>query len=251
MKNVEETNCHLGGDFFLDKDRMMCCGTQTHMRHFINAHKESCGEQPKEAHAPLDKNGKPESEDTPHLGLMASNVSKCQFDVAHTVMSLGHFCMAPSEEHLEQLKHVIGCVKKCLHCAIGFHTGIPNGKEPFGDNPVHHDLMETVHGSVQEEIDANAPPPESKPVHLSLFADTDLMHDTVARRSTSGVLEPLNQMPIDWFSEQQGEVETATCGSKFMAARQAAEHVIDSCHVLCSFWCSPQWSIMDVWQKLD
>ena len=79
--------------------------------------------------------------------------------------------------------------------------------------------METVYGSPQEEIDTNAPPPpKGKPVHLSSLFDANLMHDVVMGRSASGVLEFINQMPINWFSKQQGQVETATCGSKFMAA---------------------------------
>ena len=58
-----------------------------------------------------------------------------------------------------------------------------------------------VHGSPQEEIDPNDPPPKGKPVHLSSFANANLMHDVVTGRSTSGVLEFINQIPIDWFSK--------------------------------------------------
>ena len=78
--------------------------------------------------------------------------------------------------------------------------------------------METVCGFPQEEIDANAPPPEGKPVHPSSFVDANLMHDAVAGRSDSGILEFINQKHVDWFSEQQGKVKTATCDSEFMVA---------------------------------
>ena len=78
-------------------------------------------------------------------------------------MSLGCFCSAPHEGHVECLKRVIGYVQKCLHCAVRFRTGIPNHKEQFGDDPVKHDWMETIWGLPQEEIDPNAPPPKGKP----------------------------------------------------------------------------------------
>ena len=66
--------------------------------------------------------------------------------------------------------------------------------------------METVHGFLQEEIDPNAPPPEGKPVHLSSFADANLLHDVVTGRSASGIVEFIDQMPIDWFSKQQDQI---------------------------------------------
>ena len=59
---------------------------------------------------------------------------------------------------------------------------------------------------------------QGKPVCLSSFFDANLMHDVVTGRSASGILEFINQRPIDWFSKQQGQVETATYGSEFMVA---------------------------------
>ena len=46
----------------------------------------------------------------------------------------------------------------------------------------------------------------------------NLMHDVVTGRSASGVLEFVDQTLIDWLSKRQGQVETATHGSKFMVA---------------------------------
>ena len=68
MKNVKEPKYHLGGDFFHDKDGTLCHGAQTYVRHLIVTHKELFGEQPKEVHSPLDKDNKPELDDTPLLG---------------------------------------------------------------------------------------------------------------------------------------------------------------------------------------
>lgn len=53
------------------------------------------------------------------------------------------------------------------------------------------------------------------------------MHDFTTGRSATGVLHMLNQTPIGWFSKRQGQVETATYGSEFVAARIATEQIID------------------------
>ena len=146
------TKCHKGGDFFCDKDGTLCYSTQTYMRHLVETWKELFGDQPKEVHAPLDKDDKPGLDDTPLLGpdgikcfqalIGAAQwlITLSQFDIAHAIKFLGCFCAAPCEGHLERLKHVIGHVQKRSHCAIGFCTGIPNQKKQFGVDPVQHNL---------------------------------------------------------------------------------------------------------------
>ena len=175
--------------------------------------KELFGEQPKEAHFPLDKDDKPELDDTPLLGpdgiqgfqtLIGATqwfITLSRFDIAQAIMSLGHFRALQCKGHLERLKHVIGHMQKHLNFAIRFCARIPNYKEQFGDDPVRYNRMETVYSSLQEEIDPSVPPPKGKPVHLSSFAIANLMHDMDMGRSASGILEFINQMPIDWFSK--------------------------------------------------
>jgi hypothetical protein len=53
------------------------------------------------------------------------------------------------------------------------------------------------------------------------------MPDLVTGHSCTGILHFFNQTPVDWFSKRQNQVETATYGSEFMAARQAVEQIID------------------------
>ena len=158
----------------------------------METNKELFGEQPKEVHSPLDKDNKPELDDTPLLGpdgvkhlqmlIGAAQwlIMSSQFDVVHAIICLGCFRAVPREGHLERLKHVIGYVQKCSQCAIRFRTGVPNYEEQFGDDLVKHNWMETVCGSPQEEIDPKAPPPKGKPVRLSSFFDANLMHDAVS-----------------------------------------------------------------------
>ena len=108
-------------------------------------------------------------------------------------------------------------------------------EEHFGHDLIHCDWMETVHGEGKEDIDPRAPPPLGKMVRATSFCDANLMHDVVTGRSATGILEFLNQTPIDWFSKRQAQVETATYGSEFMAARQAVERLEDLRYTLRSF----------------
>eukprot|EP00977_Amphora_coffeiformis_P024646 scaffold16513_cov158-Amphora_coffeaeformis.AAC.1 len=95
--------------------------------------------------------------------------------------------------------------------------------------------MDTVYGTPPEEVDSKEPTPKGRMVRTTSFVDANLMHDVITGRSCTGILEFLNQTPIDWFSKRQNQVETATYGSEFMAARQATERIIDLCYTLRSF----------------
>ena len=92
-----------------------------------------------------------------------------------------------------------------------------------------------MYGTPPEEIDERAPVPKGKMVRITLFVDANLMHDMITGRSCTGILEFLNQTPVDWFSKRQSQVETATYGSEFMSARQATERIINLRYMLRSF----------------
>ena len=247
LKNIEAPKYHLGGDFFRDKDGTLCYGAQTYIKRLVDTYKQLFGEPPTPLHAPMDKDDKPELDESPLLG--PDGIAKYQsligaaqwlitlsrFDIAQTVMSLGRFRAAPRVGHLERLKRLVGYLHKQSGGAIRFRTDIPDHEADFGDEPVTYDWMETVYGKPPEEIDPRAPTPKGKMVRTTSFADANLMHDLVTGRSASGILEMLNKTPIDWFCKRQSQVETATYGSEFMVARQATERLIDLRYTLRSF----------------
>jgi hypothetical protein len=67
----------------------------------------------------------------------------------------------------------------------------------------------------------------TSPSDTNHHVDANLRHDMLAGRAVTGALHLVNKTPADWFAEKQATVETATCGSKFVAAHVAAEQVID------------------------
>ena len=87
--------------------------------------------------------------------------------------------------------------------------------------------MGTVYGTPTKDTPSNAPAAKGNPVHTTMYTNANLLHDLVTGRSATGMLHFFNQTPIDSFSKWQNQVDTATYGSKFMAARQAVEQIID------------------------
>jgi hypothetical protein len=247
LKNVEEPKYHLGGDFFRDKDGTYCYGAQTYIKRMCQNYETMFGEPVKEFHTPLDKGDQPELDESEELGpdgtakfqsligALQWTISLSRFDVAHAVMSLSRFRAAPRQGHLDRVKRVIGYMKKRSGGAIRFRTGVPNWEKYYDEDAIRYDWMESVYGTPDEDIDPRAPTPKGKKVCSSTFVDANLMHDVITGRSCTGIIEYLNQTPIDWFTKRQNQVETATYGSEFMAARQAVERIIDLRYMLWSF----------------
>ena len=90
-----------------------------------------------------------------------------------------------------------------------------------------HDWMYSVYGNIEEEFPEEYPKPLGKKVITTTYVDANLMHCKVTGRSCTGIIHMVNQTPVDWYSKLQKQVETATFGSEFVAARIATEQIID------------------------
>ena len=247
LKGVEEPKYHLGGDFFRDKDGTFCYGAQTYVKRLVKNYEMIFGETPQDFHSPMDKDDHPEMDTSPlcgpddtskfqsMIGALQWTISLCRLDVAEAVMSMSRFRHAPRVGHIDRIKRVVGYMKKYPHAAIRFRTGIPDHEAEYGKEPKKYSWMETVYAGAREDIPANAPEPKGKLVRTTSYKDANLMHDLVTGRSCTGVLHFLNQTPIEWFCKRQDQVETATYGSEFMAARQAIEQIIDLRYTLRMF----------------
>ena len=81
----------------------------------------------------------------------------------------------------------------------------------------------------KEDIPKDIPKPLGKRVLLikTTFLDTNLLHDIVKGKLVIAVLHFVNTTATDWFSKRQATVETATHGSEFVAAKTAAEQIMN------------------------
>jgi hypothetical protein len=105
---------------------------------------------------------------------------------------------------------------------------IDTSRYDFSDTQFEeHDWNRTVYRGAKEMVPANAPTPLGKEVDTITFHDANLYHDLITGRSVTGILHFLNRTPIDWFSKKQNTVETSTYSSEYVAARIAAEQIID------------------------
>jgi len=87
-------------------------------------------------------------------------------------------------------------------------------------------------GKVKELVPKGLRELKGKSVSSAFFVGANLGHDKVTGRSCSQFLAMLNLTPIDWFSELQNTVETATHGSDFCVARQAIDKISADRHKL-------------------
>lgn len=95
-------------------------------------------------------------------------------------------------------------------------------------NPIYK-WMEMVCGTVCPTDLANLPRHCGKCIQLATCVDTNFYHCMLSGRAVTGILHFANNTPIDWFSKKQSTVETATRGSKFVAACIAMGHTINLC----------------------
>ena len=69
---------------------------------------------------------------------------------------------------------------------------------------------------------------------MTVYVDADHAHDIVTRRSITGILVMLNNIPVRWVSKCQKTVETSTYGSELVASRIATELILEVRYMLQS-----------------
>lgn len=130
------------------------------------------------------------------LSMLQWTVTIRRIDIMCAVMTIDGFRCWPRMGHLNRLKRVLGFLMQFKSCSIKFRTALPNYSEYLGKM---YDWA-YVYGMVEEEISYNMPKAKRKEVLVTMFADANLYHDQVTRRSVTKLFMLLNRTPIDWFS---------------------------------------------------
>ena len=160
----------------------------------------------------------------PLVGSLQWALSLSRFDTATAVMTLSSFRVAPRVGHLERAKRVVCYLAQFSHAKLRFRTLEPDYSS-IPDNT--YDWAHSVYGDIEEDIPNDIPTPLGKFVRITHYVDANLYHDMLTGRSVTGILDFLNQTPIEWYSKKQATVETATYGSEFVASRTCVERDID------------------------
>jgi hypothetical protein len=148
-------------------------------------------------------------------------VSLGRFDIAYAVNNLARYNMAPRQGHFEAAIRLFGYLK-----------GHPKGRLLVNPQPylqpntsfLDHDWNEFYPDAI-EELPPDMPNPIGPKIETVCYVDADHAHDTLTRRSVTGILLFVAGMPVKWYSKRQRTVETSSYGSKLVAARIAIELV--------------------------
>ena len=79
------------------------------------------------------------------------------------------------------------------------------------------------HPEAHERIPPNMPEPRGKSVVTTCWVDADHASCREAQRSHTGALLYVQKALILWYSKRQNTVETSTCGSEYIAMKQAVD----------------------------
>ena len=185
---------------------------------------------------PMDDQYHPETDDSPLLDRKMISQFRAfvgsanwvnthgQFDICYAVQALSRFNMAPRNGHLQAMKRVFGYLKKYNKGWLIVDANFPNHLQYKTQD---FDNWKEFYPDTEEDIPSPMPTPRGRPCQLTCYVDADHAHDVVTRRSVTGILLLINNMPIKWISKRQKTVETSTYGSELFAARMAIEAIIE------------------------
>ena len=216
LKGSGPISFHLGCDFFRNDEDILCFAPRKYIKKMADNYTRMFGTAPKETVlSPLEKGDHPEMDTSELLdpdgikkyqsliGAMQWAVSLGRMDITTAVMTLSGFRVAPRTGHLDRAKRVVCYLCKFSDAVIRVMTGEPDYSE-YPDQ--QYDWMHSVYGQVKEVVPPNAPKPLGKPVVITTYVDANLYHDMLTGRSVTGILQLLNQFPIDWYSKKQATV---------------------------------------------
>ena len=247
MKGVDKPKYHLGGNFGREYDEKIM---ETYNRKF--------GKYPQKKSVPLDDGNHPETNTSPLLSekdhaLYMSLVGSLQWcvtlnriDITYSVIVMSRFCVEPREGHMACVHQIYGYLYKHPTARLRFRTGIPDCESQF-NAPVHN-WMHSIYGEHEVEIFDGLPAPKGEPFRIMTFIDSGLHHCKITGKASTGILQYVNQTPVEWSAKKQSTVETTTYGAEFVAARHGVDATIDTAFVLRSFGVNveePCWMIGD------
>ena len=84
-----------------------------------------------------------------------------------------------------------------------------------------------MYGEREKESFKGLPEPKGTMARVATFIDSGLYHCRVTGKASTGMIQFVNQTPVDWGAWKQATVETATYSSEFVAARMGVDKTID------------------------
>jgi len=148
-----------------------------------------------------------------------------RFDILNAVSTLSHFLQSPRQGHLSRILRVFGYLK--FNHTLGISMATTISSIPTSATEFQPHRWREQYPNAKEEIPLDAPIPRGAPVQLVAHVDASHASNLVNRRSVTGFLIIANGVSIYWHSKEQNTIETSTFGSEIVAARIAAEKLIE------------------------
>jgi hypothetical protein len=168
------------------------------------------------------------------IGILRWMVELGRIDIYHEVSVLSQYLALPRHRHLEAVYHIFAYLDKHEKSSIVFDPA-----DPYFDPVAFQEVdWSEFYGDVVEKLPPKTPKPMGNSVNITCFVDANHAENVVTRRSHTGILFYLQNMPIIWHSRRQNTVETSTFGSEFVALRNARDLIVALRYV----WYSDQWS---------
>jgi hypothetical protein len=237
IKSSGDLEYFLGNDYKIDKKGRLNIGCRTFINEAINRVEKMCDILPK-FKTPMAAGDHPEEDssdllhDDDHkkyhslIGLLTWSVVIGRFDVAFATASLSRFSSCPRKGHLNRVLRVFGYLKGRPNLRLICDSRDPIFQDEGGALEFDYtELLKDQYPWAKEEVDENVPEALIDEISLTCFVDSDHFHDTVTRRSITGLVLFLGRTPVLFQSKRQGAIETSTYSSEFCAMKTAVEEV--------------------------
>ena len=258
LKGVGPPEYHLGGNFGRDPDGTLWWGSQSYIEKMLNNYERQFGSMPAKKNAPMTDSDHPELDTSDLLdeqgkslymsmvGAMQWAVTLGRIDIAYATMVMSRFRVEPRIGHMERLKYLYGYLRRHPDAKIRFRTGYPENEKLF--TTPEADWMHSVYGEREDDSFKGLPEPKGKVARITTWVDSGLHHCRVTGKASTGLLQFVNQTPVDWGAWKQSTVETATYSSEFVAARMGVDKTIDLQYTLRAMGVpveEPSWMLGD------
>jgi len=243
LKGVGEPEYYLGGDVIINIDEhwtkegvTMALSADTYIKNSVARLERQMDKQFGTSSTPMAEADHPELDDSPlctakeatlyrsMIGSANWVVTLGRFDIAFALQSLARFGMAPRTGHLKRLEKVFAYLKHHSSEKIVCDPSYPDHSDYKTSQEQN---WEDFYPDAQEEMPPDMPVPKGRPARITCYVDADHAHCKMTRRSVTGVVLFINNMPVRWISKRQTTVETSTYGSEMVAARIAVELVME------------------------
>jgi hypothetical protein len=237
LRGVGIPDYYSGADWSCDEDGDICLSAKTYVKNLCEKIEKLFETKLKNYGSPLESGDHPEMDESDLLTgeeislyqmLVGSGqwaVTLTRFDIQFAVNSMARFSNAPRQGHMKRMLRVFGYLKYHEKARIKFDTTLPNYE---GLEFKNYDWSQQ-YPDAEEEIHPDAPEPlkTKQPALITCYCDADHAHCLETRRSVTEVIIFVNKTPVKWYSKRQNTVESSTYGSELVAARIAAEMIID------------------------